>query len=97
MRLDIDLPPGMGADARAELLGRETARARELMDAGVIARIWRLPGRYANVGVWEVPDATALHEAISSLPLFPYMDAEVVALARHYLEEECPASGPAGS
>ena len=49
-------------------------------------RIWRIPGRLANVGVWSAPDATALHDALTSLPVFPYMDARVTALATHHLE-----------
>jgi muconolactone D-isomerase len=49
-------------------------------------RIWRIPGRTANVGIWEAPDATALHDLVSSLPLFPWLDVTVTPLARHYLE-----------
>ncbi len=86
MELDIALPPDLDAEVRAGLLEREAVRARELIAAGTIRRIWRLPGRYANVGLWETEDATALHDAIASLPLFPYMRAEVTALATHYLE-----------
>jgi len=86
VRLDVALPPDLQGEERDRLLGAETERARALIEEGTIVRIWRLPGRYANVGIWQADDATALHQAISSLPLFPYMDAEVTALARHYLE-----------
>lgn len=50
-------------------------------------RIWRIPGKVANVGIWDAPDASALHEALSSLPLFPWMSIEVTALATHHLEQ----------
>lgn len=86
VRLEIALPPDMDPARRAQLLADEERRARELIDAGTIVRIWRVPGRYANVGVWEAADATALHDLVASLPLFPYMEAHVEALAQHYLE-----------
>jgi muconolactone delta-isomerase len=41
------------------------------------------PGRWANWGLWEAEDATALHEAISSLPLWPWMSVTVHPLAVH--------------
>lgn len=86
VEMDVSLPPDMDPDARADLLANEAWRGRELIEAGLIKRIWRVPGRYANVGIWEADDATALHDAIASLPLFPYVDAHVTALAVHYLE-----------
>lgn len=87
VEIDVSVPPDMDPDARADLLGNEARRGRELIEAGLIKRIWRIPGRYANVGIWEANDPTALHDAIASLPLFPYMDAHVTALATHYLEQ----------
>jgi muconolactone D-isomerase len=86
VRIQVSLPPDMDPAARTELLERERARGFELKQEGMIVRIWRIPGRLANVGIWQAPDATALHEAIASLPLFPWIDAEVVPLAVHYLE-----------
>jgi muconolactone D-isomerase len=86
VRIDIDIPLDTPPERKQELLDAEAARARELMAAGVIVRIWRLPGRTANVGVWAAPDATALHEVLTSLPLFPYFTTQVEALAVHYLE-----------
>lgn len=86
VRLAIDLPVDMPAPDRQALQTAEAERAGALRDGGTIVRIWRLPGRTANVGVWAAPDATALHDAICSLPLFPYLTVEVEALAQHYLE-----------
>jgi muconolactone D-isomerase len=86
VRIDIDIPLETPSERRQELLDAEAEHARELMAAGVIVRIWRLPGRTANVGVWAAPDATALHEVLTSMPLFPYFTVQVEALAVHYLE-----------
>jgi muconolactone D-isomerase len=86
VQIQLTLPPQMAADERERLMEAEMRRGRELKAAGLIVRMWRIPGRTANVGVWEAPDATALHEAIASLPMFPYLTADVTPLAVHYLE-----------
>lgn len=83
VHIEIDWPPDGDPTAREELFAAELARGQELARAGVMRRLWRVPGRWANWGLWEAEDATALHEAISSLPLHPWMDVEVHALARH--------------
>ena len=89
--IDIRAPHDLDPDRLAALQSAETARARELMAAGTLKRIWRIPGRRANVSLYEAPDATALHAALSSLPLFPYMDIEVQALAIHPVEAADPS------
>jgi muconolactone D-isomerase len=86
VQIQVHLPPQMTAEERSRLMDAEIRRARELRDAGTIARMWRIPGRTANVGIWEAPEPTALHDAISSLPMFPYLLADVTPLATHYLE-----------
>lgn len=75
------LPPD--ATAREELLRRERAAGVELVGAGVIVQMWRVPGRQANVGVYRVADATELHDVLTALPLWPYCRVEVEALASH--------------
>ena len=77
--IEIELP----VDPPDDLTRREAERARELAGEGLLVRLWRVPGRRANVGLWSAADATELHEALASLPLFPYMSIRVEALARH--------------
>ena len=79
----MHLPPALDPSERERLLAAELERGRELHAAGTIVDIWRIPGGLRNVGIWEAADATELHAAISSLPLYPYLDADVTALARH--------------
>jgi muconolactone D-isomerase len=86
VRIQLTVPPGLPAEERTRLAEAEARRGRELKDAGTIVRIWRIPGRTANAGIWVAADATALHEAIASLPMFPYLQAEVTPLATHPLE-----------
>jgi muconolactone D-isomerase len=88
VEITVELPAQMPEPERQRLREAELERGRELRAAGSIRAIWRLPGRYANVGVWSAGDASELHALIESLPLFPYLRVEVTALAAHPLSEE---------
>jgi muconolactone D-isomerase len=90
VRIDIQLPHDMPPQQSCELADKEGARARELAAEGRLIRLWRVPGRRANVGLWAAADATDLHEALASLPLFPYMRIHVDALARHPSDPQPP-------
>jgi muconolactone D-isomerase len=86
VEIQVNFPPGMPPDRLAELMAREAERGRELKDAGTIVRIWRIPGRRQNVGIWCGETADVIHDAIMSLPVFPWCDAHVTALGTHQLE-----------
>jgi muconolactone D-isomerase len=90
--IDVVWPPDGDDELKSRLVVQEAQRARELGEAGIIQRLWRIPGRWANVGVWEAPDATALHEALSSLPLFPWLRTKVQPLAAHPSDPAGPSS-----
>ena len=92
--IDICLPHDLQADRREELLKAEYERGAFLARAGTLRAVWRVPGKLANRGIWSAADPTALHEAIASLPLWPYMTVEVLALARHPLAEHCQGLEP---
>lgn len=66
-----------------QLLKEESARASELAKSGVIKKIWRRTGQKSNVGIWVASSSTELHSAISSLPLFPWLEVEIWPLADH--------------
>jgi muconolactone D-isomerase len=86
VRIDVRVPDDTTDERIAELVEAERDRGAALRERGTIKRIWRVPGRMRNVGVWEAEDATALHEAITSLPLARWFDVEVTPLAVHPLE-----------
>ena len=86
VHIQISLPDEMGEERRTELAAAEAARAAELRAEGTIARIWRIPGRTANVGVWVADDASLLHTKLGSLPLSRWMDIKVQPLALHPAE-----------
>jgi muconolactone D-isomerase len=87
VKIVVSLPPEMAEGDREQLLEAEYQRGMELRRAGTIAQIWRLPGRLANVAIWEAPSATDLHAAISSLPVWRWTTVEVTELADHPLTD----------
>jgi len=83
VHIEVCWPPDGDPQERARLGEAEAACAKELAGRGTIKRLWRIPGRRANYGLWAADDADALHAAISSLPLFPWLDVDVIPLAAH--------------
>jgi muconolactone delta-isomerase len=67
----------------SQLRAREAERARELASAGVLERLWRIPGRRANWGIWHAKDADELQKVLTSLPLFPYLKIAIHPLECH--------------
>lgn len=83
VRMDVHLPTDLDGGVRADLLARERAYSQDLQRSGRWPHLWRVVGEYANVSIFDVPDNDTLHEILSNLPLFPYMDIEVTPLATH--------------
>lgn len=83
VEMTVNLPADLPDDIAADIKAREKAYAQDLQRAGKWRHLWRVSGSYANVSVFDVADNTELHELISRLPLFPYMDISVSALCRH--------------
>ena len=81
--IEIQWPPDGDPEEKERLFAAELARGQELARRGVMKRLWRVPGRWANWGLWEAPDASALHAALTSLPLWPWMSVQVHPLAEH--------------
>ncbi len=94
MHIEIVWPPEAPEEQRAEVFARELEQGQRLAHAGQLRRLWRIPGRWANWSLYDVADATELHEALSSLPLYPWMDIEVHALAEHPNDPRALGIGP---
>jgi len=83
VRMDVRLPHDMPEEKAAELKRVEKARAAELQQAGTWRHLWRIAGQYSNISIFDVRDNDELHAVLSSLPLFPFMQIEVMAVLRH--------------
>lgn len=80
VRLAAYVPEDLDPAELDRLNAEETARGVLLRDAGVLEHIWRLDGRRANIGVWNVVDRAALDEALDSLPMRRWLEVEEVTL-----------------
>jgi len=83
VRMDVRIPHDLPADTRAEIVAREKAYSQELQRAGKWPQLWRIVGEYSNFSIFDVESNDELHELLSGLPLFPYMDIHVTPLATH--------------
>ena len=83
VRMDVRIPHDLPAEQAAEILAREKAYSQQLQQSGKWRHIWRIAGQYANYSVFDVTDNAELHEILSGLPLFKFMQIEVTPLLRH--------------
>ena len=83
LKIRVTWPPDGDEAEKQRRIVAEGVRARELAAEGIIKRVWRIPGQWANYGIWEAPDATTIHNAVTSLPMWPYLEVEVTPLAAH--------------
>ena len=90
VHMEVRLPPDMPADRAEDLKARERELAQSLQRDGRWRHLWRVAGRFANFSVFDVASPDELHDLLSNLPLFPYMDITVTALARHTSAIDAP-------
>jgi muconolactone D-isomerase len=83
VQMEVRLPHDLPAAEADALKAREREVAQALQRDGRWRHLWRIAGRYANASVFDVASPDELHDLLSGLPLFPYMDITVTALARH--------------
>ncbi|HEY4436633.1 muconolactone Delta-isomerase [Lelliottia wanjuensis] len=83
VEMTVNIPATLPAAQAEEIKAREKAYSQQLQREGKWLHIWRVVGQYANVSLFEVKDNQELHEILTGLPLFPYMDITVQPLCEH--------------
>jgi muconolactone D-isomerase len=83
VRMDVRIPIGSDPKQMDEIKAREKAYSQELQRDGRWVHLWRVVGEYANYSVFDVSSNDELHQLLSALPLFPYMEIHVTPLAQH--------------
>ena len=83
VRMNVNLPLNMPAEQAAQLKQTERELAQRLQHEGKWRHLWRIAGQYANISVFDVDSVDELHDLLTSLPLFPYMQIDVMPLCRH--------------
>jgi muconolactone D-isomerase len=81
--MDVRIPTGSDPKQMDEIKAREKAYSQELQRDGRWVHLWRVVGEYANYSVFDVGSNDELHQLLSALPLFPYMEIHVTPLAQH--------------
>ena len=81
--MNVRVPLDYDRDRFEALKAAEKARFQDLQRAGTWRHIWRVVGRYSNVSIFDVGSSAELHDLLTSLPLYPFMEVTVTALCRH--------------
>jgi len=81
--ITVRIPHNADPEKIKQLGAQEHERAKELQLQEKWVHLWRVAGKYANVSVFDVESADELHEILSSLPLYPFMEIDVTALCHH--------------
>ena len=92
--MDVRIPHGADSEMFTHLQAKEHERATELQLQGKWLHLWRVAGKYANVSVFEVESPAELHDTLTSLPLYPFMEVQVTALCRHPGALDLPRQQP---
>ena len=83
VEMTVNIPQDLPADQANDIKAREKAYSQDLQRSGKWRHIWRVVGEYKNVSIFDVENNDELHQLLSDLPLFPYMEIHVTPLCRH--------------
>lgn len=84
VEMTVNIPLDFDTAIAGELKANEKALAQKLQENGKWVHLWRIVGKYSNISIFDVESNDELHEILSTLPLFPFMQIEVKPLAKHY-------------
>ncbi|MFJ9365955.1 muconolactone Delta-isomerase [Nocardia sp. NPDC101769] len=93
VRMDVRIPHDLDPAVRAETIVREKEYSQGLQRAGTWRHIWRIAGQYSNISVFDVESADELHEILWNLPLFAFMDLQILPLTHHGSDIHPPETG----
>lgn len=81
--ITIEIPADADREKIKELSAQETVLAQELQCSGEWRHIWRIVGKWANLSIFDAPDASRLHEILTSLQLLLNMNIRVTPICKH--------------
>ena len=83
VRMDVNIPKDMPVEQANEIKAVEKAYSQDLQRQGKWRHIWRITGQYSNISIFDVESNEESHNLLQGLPLYPYMNIEVMPLNRH--------------
>ncbi|MGE4410019.1 MAG: muconolactone Delta-isomerase [Sphingomonadales bacterium] len=83
VEMDVNVPLDYDKERFEALKATEKAYSQDLQRSGKWRHIWRTVGQYSNISIFDVESNAELHDILTGLPLYPFMDIRVTALCRH--------------
>ncbi len=83
VRMDVNIPLDIDEDKINAIKLKEKAYSQDLQEQGKWRHLWRISGQYSNISVFDVESNEELNNLLQGLPLFPYMNIEIMPLNRH--------------
>lgn len=83
VEMEVVVPHDIDGDVFEKIKEKEKEYAQNLQSKGVWRHLWRIAGEYKNISIFDVESIDELHNTLINLPLFPYMNINIVALCRH--------------
>lgn len=83
VQMTVSIPESLDKEQAQQIIQKEKEYAQQLQRSGKWPHLWRVVGQYANVSIFDAADNEELHQLLSQLPLFPYMEIKVTPLAAH--------------
>lgn len=83
VRMDVNIPLDFDKQKADEIKAVEKAYSQELQCQGKWRHLWRISGQYSNISIFDVESNEELHNILQGLPLYPFMNIEVMPLNRH--------------
>lgn len=83
VRMDVNIPRDLPAEQVNEIKTVEKAYSQDLQRQGKWRHLWRITGQFSNISIFDVESNEELHTILQGLPLYPFMNIEVMALNRH--------------
>ena len=83
VRMDVHIPHDADSKHIDKLRAEEKERAQQLQRDGTWRHLWRIVGEYANISIFNVESSNQLHDVLTSLPLFSFMQIKVTPLCHH--------------
>jgi muconolactone D-isomerase len=84
VEMTVNIPHDIDQVYINEVKAKEKEYSQELQRQGKWVYIWRVVGKYQNISIFDVESPAELHDLLSNLPLFPFMEIQVTALCKHY-------------
>jgi len=83
VEMTVNIPSSLPAAEVEAIKAKEKAYSQRLQREGKWPHIWRVVGQYANVSIFDVADNQELHDLLTALPLYPWMEISVQPLCLH--------------